>query len=191
MDSKSISFAFSKRDVTIFLVCIVASMFALFCGALRYISRIDELTGERDIWADRAAHYEAEAAQKAADLSSMEVDYNKLKATHEALSDGLTASYAGDFLCTSYDLSCDVCQTTNITYSGEAPIPGYTVAADLSTFPIGTWLYIEGLGIRRVTDTGGGVGKNQLDVLVAGNHDDAKVWQGYGMHRVWILEGVE
>lgn len=110
---------------------------------------------------------------------------------HEALSDGLTASYAGDFLCTSYDLNCDVCQTTNITYSGEAPIPGYTVAADLSTFPIGTWLYIEGLGIRRVTDTGGGVGKNQLDVLVAGNHDDAKVWQGYGMHRVWILEGVE
>lgn len=91
----------------------------------------------------------------------------------------------------SYDLNCDVCQTTNITYSGEAPIPGYTVAADLSTFPIGTWLYIEGLGIRRVTDTGGGVGKNQLDVLVAGNHDDAKAWQGYGMHRVWILEGVE
>lgn len=72
MDSKSISFAFSKRDVAIFLVCIVASMFALFCGALRYISRIDELTGERDIWADRAAHYEVEAAQKAADLSSME-----------------------------------------------------------------------------------------------------------------------
>ena len=84
-----------------------------------------------------------------------------------------------------------MCQTTNITYSGEAPIPGYTVAADLSTFPVGTWLYIEGLGIRRVTDTGGGVGKNQLDVLVAGNHDDAKAWQGYGMHRVWILEGVE
>lgn len=188
MNSKHISFVFSKRDVAILLVCIAVSLFALFCGALRYVRRIDELTGERDIWADRATHYEAEAAQNAADLSSMEVDYNKLKTAQSAISDGLTASYAGEFLCTSYDLNCGVCQTTDITYSGEAPIPGYTVAADLSVFPIGTWLYIEGLGIRRVTDTGGGVRKNQLDVLVAGNHDDAKAWTGYGYHRVWVLE---
>ena len=188
MNSKHISFTLSKTNIVILLVCIVVSLFALFCGALRYISRIDDLTGERDIWADRAAHYEAEAAQKAADLSSLEVDYNKLKTAQSALSDGLAASYAGEFLCTSYDLNCGVCQTTDITYSGEAPIPGYTVAADLSVFPIGTWLYIEGLGIRRVTDTGGGVRKNQLDVLVAGNHDDAKTWTGYGYHRVWILE---
>lgn len=154
-------------------------------------ARIAELTAERDIYASRAANEANRAADMEYNYSSMKLAYDKIKAAHEALSDGLTASYAGDFLCTSYDLTCDVCQTTNITYSGEAPIPGYTVAADLSTFPIGTWLYIEGLGIRRVTDTGGGVGKNQLDVLVAGNHDDAKTWQGYGMHRVWILEGVE
>ena len=175
-----------------FLMALVS--ITLFAGLMRVFilaGRIDELTGERDIYADRAANYQAEAAQKASELSSMKVDYEKLKTAQSALSDGLTASYAGEFLCTSYDLNCDVCQTTNITYSGEAPIPGYTVAADLSTVPIGTWLYIEGLGIRRVTDTGGGVGKNQLDVLVAGNHDDAKAWQGYGMHRVWILEDVE
>lgn len=153
-------------------------------------ARIVELTAERDIYASRAANEANRAADMEYSYSSMKLAYDKLKAAHEALSDGLTASYAGDFLCTSYDLNCDVCQTTNITYSGEAPIPGYTVAADLSTFPIGTWLYIEGLGIRRVTDTGG-VGKNQLDVLVVGNHDGAKAWQGYGMHRVWILEGVE
>lgn len=188
MDGKHFSVTFSIGGITVIALCIIA---ILFCMAALYGCRIDDLTRQRDIYANRASNCWAENAQLVAHISDMEVDYNKLKATHEALSDGLTASYAGDFLCTSYDLNCDVCQTTNITYSGEAPIPGYTVAADLSTFPIGTWLYIEGLGIRRVTDTGGGVGKNQLDVLVAGNHDDAKAWQGYGMHRVWILEGVE
>lgn len=171
---------------------LLGSALILFGIAARMAdARIDDLTAERDIYASRAANEANRAADMEYNYSAMKLAYDKLKATHEALSDGLTASYAGDFLCTSYDLNCDVCQTTNITYSGEAPIPGYTVAADLSTFPIGTWLYIEGLGIRRVTDTGGGVGKNQLDVLVAGNHDDAKTWQGYGMHRVWILEGVE
>lgn len=164
-------------------------LFGLFSIALN--GSVDELKTNCAIYKRRAANEASKAAELEQNYSAMKLDYDKLKAAHEALSDGLTASYAGDFLCTSYDLNCDVCQTTNITYSGEAPIPGYTVAADLSTFPIGTWLYIEGLGIRRVTDTGGGVGKNQLDVLVAGNHDDAKAWQGYGMHRVWILEGVE
>lgn len=164
-------------------------LFGLFSIALN--GTVDELKTNCAIYKGRAANEASKAAELEQNYSAMKLDYDKLKAAHEALSDGLTASYAGDFLCTSYDLNCDVCQTTNITYSGEAPIPGYTVAADLSTFPIGTWLYIEGLGIRRVTDTGGGVGKNQLDVLVAGNHDDAKAWQGYGMHRVWILEGVE
>ena len=156
---------------------LLGSTLILFGIAARMADvRIADLTAERDIYASRAANEANRAADMEYNYSAVKLAYDKLKATHEALSDGLTASYAGDFLCTSYDLNCDVCQTTNITYSGEAPIPGYTVAADLSTFPIGTWLYI---------------GKNQLDVLVAGNHEDAKAWQGYGMHRVWILEGVE
>jgi 3D (Asp-Asp-Asp) domain-containing protein len=38
-----------------------------------------------------------------------------------------------------------------VTASGEAPVPGETVAASL---PFGTLLYIEGIGLRRVNDRG-------------------------------------
>jgi 3D (Asp-Asp-Asp) domain-containing protein len=38
-----------------------------------------------------------------------------------------------------------------VTASGEAPVPGETVAAEL---PFGTLVYIEGIGLRRVNDRG-------------------------------------
>ena len=47
-----------------------------------------------------------------------------------------------------------------VTASGEAPIPGETVAAAL---PFGTLLYIEGIGLRRVNDRG--VGPGRVDVV--------------------------
>jgi 3D (Asp-Asp-Asp) domain-containing protein len=47
-----------------------------------------------------------------------------------------------------------------VTASGEAPVPGETVAAAL---PFGTLLYIEGIGLRRVNDRG--VGPGRVDVV--------------------------
>lgn len=67
-----------------------------------------------------------------------------------------------------------------VTASGEAPIPGETVAAAL---PFGTLLYIEGIGLRRVNDRG--VGAGMLDVVVSSLTEAFKL--GRSSRRVLIL----
>ena len=64
------------------------------------------------------------------------------------------------------------------------------MAADPDIFPFGTALYIEGVGVRYVQDTGAAIQGNKLDVAV-NTHENALAWAGYGTHRVWIIEDGE
>ena len=59
-----------------------------------------------------------------------------------------------------------------LTKSGTRPVEGRTVAADPRLFPIGTRLWIDGLGERVVQDVGSGVKGAHLDVYV-GDHKRA------------------
>ncbi|HOJ84042.1 MAG TPA: 3D domain-containing protein [Bacillota bacterium] len=54
----------------------------------------------------------------------------------------------------------------SITYSGEKVVPGKTAAAG-PNIPLGTEIYVEGLGWRRVNDRGGAIGPNDIDLAVA------------------------
>jgi 3D (Asp-Asp-Asp) domain-containing protein len=54
----------------------------------------------------------------------------------------------------------------SITYSGERVIPGKTAAAG-PNIPLGTEIYVEGIGWRRVNDRGGAIGPNDIDLAVA------------------------
>lgn len=56
-------------------------------------------------------------------------------------------------------------------------------------FPFGTVLYIEEVGLRVVQDRGAAVKGQRLDIAVAGTHEDALKWDGYGNHKVWVIEG--
>ncbi|WP_259445780.1 3D domain-containing protein [Paenibacillus lautus] len=58
-----------------------------------------------------------------------------------------------------------------ITYSGRPTVEGRTVAADINRYPIGTVLYIDGVGERVVDDTGGAIKKNRLDVYFKSEQD--------------------
>lgn len=53
----------------------------------------------------------------------------------------------------------------NTTYSGEQVVIGETVAAGPDV-PIGTKVWIEGFGWRKVTDRGGAIGPGDWDVAV-------------------------
>ena len=98
---------------------------------------------------------------------------------------------AGDFLCTAYctEKREHICGTgTGITASGAPVEADVTVAADPDVFPFGTVLYIEDVGVRIVQDKGAGIQGKHLDIAVSGSHEDALSWQGYGTHRVWIIQ---
>lgn len=51
-----------------------------------------------------------------------------------------------------------------ITSSGARVSEGRTIAVDPKVIPIGWWVYIEGIGLRRAEDTGSGVKGNKIDV---------------------------
>lgn len=83
----------------------------------------------------------------------------------------------GVFELTAYAWSGQPCA------NGEYPILGYTVASNW--FPIGTRLYIEGIGERVVTDTGG-MSNNVIDIYMG---DPEVCWQfGRQTAEVYVIE---
>ena len=104
-----------------------------------------------------------------------------------AQADLLEYEYIGEFTITAY--CCEkyphICGGGN-TASGVAPMPNLTCAvSDLKKYPIGTVLYIEGVGIRVVQDTGG-FDSSKMDVAVK-THKEAVAWKT-AKHKVWIVK---
>ena len=148
--------------------------------------RIDDLEGQRIIYSARLANWQDRAIQ-----DEEVIDQLQTAANENALPDGLTKEYAGEFLCTAYctEEYPHICGTGDgITASGQPIQADVTVAADQTLLPYGTVLYIEGVGIRVVQDKGAGVQGYHLDVAVD-THENALAWSGYGEHRVWIIKG--
>lgn len=69
--------------------------------------------------------------------------------------EGMT--YLGDYQLTAYEWTGNPCA------NGNYPTEGYTIASN--TLPIGTRVYIEGIGERTVEDTGGMAG-NVIDIYM-------------------------
>lgn len=106
----------------------------------------------------------------------------------EAEDDFMT--YAGDFQVTYYcgENYPHICGTGNgITASGQQATQGITVAADPDVIPMGSYIYIEGVGMRIVQDTGGAIAGNKLDVYVD-THQEALA-QSVRTAKVWIVQG--
>lgn len=100
----------------------------------------------------------------------------------------LNLEYVGEYLCTAYctENYAHICGGGGNTASGAPVTADVSVAAtDLGTFPYGTVIYIEGIGIRIVQDTGG-FSKNKLDIAVK-THKEATHWKN-SKHKVWIIK---
>lgn len=152
--------------------------------------RIDDLECQRDIYKSRYEDWEGVSKEIAGYADTLR---DLLKA-RDRLDGKLLVEDAGDFLCTAYctEKREHICGTgTGITASGAPVEGGVTVAADPDVFPFGTVLYIEDVGVRIVQDTGASVKGKHLDVAVSGSHKDALNWDGYGQHRVWIIQEAE
>lgn len=95
--------------------------------------------------------------------------------------------YMGDFKITYY---CDerrnhICGGNGVTASGKETEVGVTAAADWNVLPNGSVVYIDGVGFREITDVGGAVNGNHIDVLVQG-HNEA-LDRGVEHQDVWLL----
>lgn len=51
-----------------------------------------------------------------------------------------------------------------ITRSGSTATQGRTIAVDPNVIPLGTWVYIEGIGLRRAEDTGSAIKGKKIDL---------------------------
>ncbi len=119
---------------------------------------------------------------------SLEKDKERMENAELSIMDAMTLSYQGEFYATSYccEVYPHICGGNGVTASGTVPTPGLTCAADWSVFPPGTWLYIEGVGLRRVEDSGSAIKQKRLDIAVD-THANALRWPGQGYHHVWVL----
>lgn len=96
--------------------------------------------------------------------------------------------YMGDFKYTYY---CDeryphICgYGIGLTASGKPTEVGWTVAADTSVLPMGSVIYIEGIGFREVMDRGGGVNGKHIDILMTTHSECFK--QTIIDGGVWVL----
>lgn len=94
--------------------------------------------------------------------------------------------YAGEYTIVAYctEQYPHICGGNPTTKSGEPVTPGVTVAADPDVLPLGTRIYIDGVGERVVQDTGGAIKGRKIDLAVE-SHVEAVEW---GVHHkgVWI-----
>ena len=110
----------------------------------------------------------------------------------DLLPTGMQAEHIGEFHCTAYCVEeyPHICGGNGITASGAPVTSGLTVAVDPEVIPLGTVLYIEGVGVRVAQDTGSAIKGQKIDVAVE-THTEAESWAGWGTHNVWILEEVK
>lgn len=147
-----------------------------------YISTIEEMQ-------ETIGSYEDIIANLQAELNEAQSELDTAQSADIEIREGLKLTYVGDFKTTAYCVEKykHICgEGKGITSSGAKATPGVTVAADTSVFPYGTVLYIEGVGIRVVQDTGSAIKKHKLDVAVD-THVNALKWDGYGTHRVYVV----
>lgn len=116
----------------------------------------------KEIWAD------AEEKKKALESNLVELKERQLELQEKADK----YEYIGDYKLTGYCpcYSCSEGYGSN-TASGVRAKEGITVAADRRKIPLGTKIYIEGVGERIVQDVGGAIKGNKLDIYVE-NHSD-------------------
>lgn len=94
--------------------------------------------------------------------------------------------YAGEYTIVAYcaEQYPHICGGNPTTASGEPVTPGVTVAADPDVMPLGTRIYIDGIGERVVQDTGGAIRGRKIDLAVE-SHQEAVAW-GVQHKGVWV-----
>lgn len=181
-----------KTKQYIFLLISLVIVFSALLNHERALFNRKEATYAQTIveMSDAVAVLEKDLDETLQTLIATQDALDEARRTNINITDSLSLVYAGDFLTTAYctEKYPHICgEGKGITSSGAKVKAGITVAADPNIFPYGTVLYIEGVGIRVVQDTGSAITNHKLDVAVD-THENALKWSGYGTHRVYIVK---
>lgn len=148
----------------------------------KYEKKVNDLETKNQSLNNTAADLEDLLEEYYIENRDLSQELEELKAN--ILEDDNVLNYKGEFLATAY-CSCAICcdeyasnrpvvnyREIVFTASGSIAEQGVTVAVDPKVIPIGTKIYIEGIGVRIAQDTGGMIKGNRLDIYY-NNHDDA------------------
>lgn len=149
------------------------------------LERLSDVEIERDIYSSSLEQADETIYKLCQEKDELKA---RLEIKYENERELLDYEYVGDLTITAY--CCEkyphICGGGN-TASGTPPIPYLTCSVgDTDKIPFGTVLYIEGVGIRVVQDTGAFDG-SKLDVAVK-THKEAENWKTK-KHKVWIIKG--
>lgn len=73
-----------------------------------------------------------------------------------------------------------------LTRSGTKAVEGQTVAVDPKLIPLGSWVYIDGIGLRRAEDTGGAVKGKKIDLYFE-DSEQAKQFGTKKGYKVYVI----
>ncbi len=102
----------------------------------------------------------------------------------EVASDGVKGSYLGNFYVTGYTASPSENGGYSVTCMGDNLYSsvGWAIAVDPKVIPLGTKVYIEGIGYRVARDTGGAIKGNKIDVLTSSNSESNAITGNYNVY---------
>ena len=129
-----------------------------------------------------------ELGKKADENSTLAAEKEKLQTELAVLTDtSQKICYLGSFKITFYcgEDYPHICGSRNgETSSGVKAQPNHTIAVDPSVIPIGSSVYIEGMGEYVAEDTGGAIQGNKIDVFVQTHAEALEL--GTFTENVWL-----
>lgn len=131
-------------------------------------NKLDETEGKLQIETEKSINLSEQIDNMTNEIDDLNNSLNIVK------SETYNVAYLGEFRYTYY---CDeryphICGGgIGLTASGAKTEVGTTIAVDPSVIPLGSVLYIEGIGVRVAQDTGGAIKGNKIDILLP-THDE-------------------
>ena len=138
---------------------------------------IEEYNKLKEEWkAEAKEQHEAYLAELERQRRAAQVAQTYYEPAPEPTSSAPSDGYLGTYRCTGYVATGNACA------SGVMPESGVTIASN--SLPMGTRVYIEGIGERVVQDTGG-MGNGVIDVFV---DSTSEAYALTGDYEVYIIE---
>jgi len=138
---------------------------------------IEKYNKLKEEWkAEAKEQHEAYLAELARQRRAVQVAQTYSEPAPEPTSSAPSDGYLGTYCCTGYVATGNTCA------NGNYPTSGYTIASN--SLPMGTRVYIEGIGERVVEDTGG-MANNVIDVFV---DSTSEAYALTGDYEVYVIE---